>query len=89
MNNRENGSWLGVMTAANVVMPDRGPAPAVAELAGVHHADEQQEHEEQRELEREAERREHQHHERQVLVGVDERPQRVAADARAGTRAPW
>ena len=81
MNNRENGSWLGVMMAAKVVMPTAAHRRTWRSWQVLMTPDQQQEHEEDRELEGDAERREHQHHERQVLVGVDQGPELVPADA--------
>ena len=71
--NSEYGSWLGVITAANATIDnDRVPAPR-AELRGRDHMGEQQEHQDHRELERQPEREDHQRHERDVLVGGEQR----------------
>ena len=81
MKNRENGSWLGVMTAAKVTIADDHPAPDAAELAGAHDPDDQQEDQQDGELERDPERRDHERDQREVLVGGDERLDPDAAGA--------
>ena len=80
MNNRENGSWLGVMTAAKTMIPSNAQRRSWRSWRVVHDAGEQQEHQQHRELERDTEREEHQRDQRQVLVGGDERLD-LAADA--------
>ena len=57
MNNRENGSWLGVMTAAKTTIPTTAQRRPWRSCAVVDDPGEQQEHEQHRELERDAERR--------------------------------
>ena len=48
MKNREYGSWLGVITAANVTIHDDRPAPPLAQLLRGQDAGEQQEHQDAR-----------------------------------------
>ena len=80
MKNSEYGSWLGVMTAANVTMPTIAQRRQWRSCAVVMTPAMQQEDEHDRELERQPERDDHQRDEREVLVRGEQRRLGRAAD---------
>ena len=76
----ENGSPLGVITAANTTMSTMAQRRHDASFRGDKHADELERHQDDGELEGEPEHRHERHDQAEVLVGVVDLLQRGSAD---------